>query len=803
MMEPPSGKGNHRTGFSPKLKAQEMYHPAPQTSTNPFGFENMPPSVNEPQSLADDHPLMVEMAELKAVREKRRMYWAGLSEQIGEEWENPMSYDRQRWKTEEALADKKFQELSGQIALAERGILVTDGPRNVQSKEAAQLSRVSSMIAQMREDSNARQGRARRGPNWKLEAGPTEIQTELKSSSYPNLAQSYQRVNRPRPASRRRDYKIDKQTEAVSKWMDDVGLHFDPHLPVPPPPAIGTRDDSIHIGSEDDMHSVDHEALFMSENQNNTPFGPRKRFRNAEYSSSPIELGRQSRKTTEEGNVLEMAGTTPVAQRRDPIGGEGFVLRNACLTTSRPNVNTLVINTQIVTRTNEPEDVMEDTRQPSVNVDTNSSPNHKKHQSFLEFKSSTERHQESLQADASDQEKGTSKILNENMTQHSQVIKTTQPGTSEQPKDIFDAVLESLENPSVSGVPSPEQPVPSTHQPILVTSASPTPVKQSEFTSRFFNKKSNLPQALAAAALRNLQAKAQENSARMESFKTKTSNHQSQGKESTNAQILNMDGAQDMTVEEVPTIKNASELNAVDILSADSLLTAAIVGKPAGNTKHEKTVTTLAIEDEEPDVDRHSKAPEWMDIDRPSSIEVIDLQDAPQSESEYDTNSSPTATTSSSLQPPRYIRRVATHRTLKEAEEMDDEDDLEDSDYETSSETSSDLSTLESSSPRRLPLDQRDLPLRQRTSDVWISPSQAYPFPPAPIRSRVMYIGNLAFSTTIEDLHYLLKRWHVYVSFRFSCMSHGILLTSPQTETKSSSPKLLTQSTTPATLSPS
>ena len=707
MMNPPRGKGSHHAVFSPNSKEQEMYQPVPRTSTNPFGFENMPPSVNEPQSLADDHPLMVEMAELKAVREKRRMYWAGLSEQIGEEWDNPMSYDRQRWKTEEALADKKFQELSGQIALAERGILVTDVPRSMEPKQAGQGSRVSPVVPWVRKESNARRGRARRWPNWKLEARPAEIHTELNSSSIPNLAPSCQEVDRPLPASRRRGYKVDKQAEAVNKWMDDVSLHFNPHNLAPPPIAVGTSDGGIHIGSEDDMYSVDHEALFMSEDQNNTPYGPRKRFRNEEYSSSSIELGRRSRKTVEDEIDFDVAEArretqrsrmafTTATERRDSVKGERFVLKNPRLETSESNVNTLVINTQIVKRVSEPEDEAEDIGQTSMDVDTNSFLNHMKHQSIPESMSSIKRHQELPQTDAHYQ-KDTSNMSHENMTQHSQVNNTKQPEISNQPKDIFDAALESLEKSSVRGVSSADQPVSSTSQPILVTSASPTPIKKSAFISRFFDKESNLPQALAAAALKNLQAKSQENSARMESVKSKTPNPQPQHEESTNSQMLNMDGAQDV-IAEVPTIKRKPALKAVDLLPENSLLAAARAPKPSEPTKHEEGTTRLPVEDDELDSNRHSKQADWMDIDQPASIEVINLQDAPTSESEHDITNSPTTATSFSPPLPRYIRRVTTRRAVEECSEIDEGDDMEDSEYETSSEASSDLSTLQSSS---------------------------------------------------------------------------------------------------------
>ncbi|KAI9755696.1 MAG: hypothetical protein M1835_000798, partial [Candelina submexicana] len=75
-----------------------------------------------PRPLPADHPLMVEMAELKRTRDTRKRYWAGLIPNLGDEWQNPASIDRQQWEEEENLADNKFADLAGQIKMAEMGM---------------------------------------------------------------------------------------------------------------------------------------------------------------------------------------------------------------------------------------------------------------------------------------------------------------------------------------------------------------------------------------------------------------------------------------------------------------------------------------------------------------------------------------------------------------------------------------------------------------------------------------------------------------------------------------------------------
>ena len=96
--------------------------PPTRTHGNPFGFSNVPADRSIP--LAFDHPLKEELAEVKRVRESRRVYWLQVAEALPDDMNNPGSYDHQRWKNEEASAEAKIEELAGLIALAERGITV-------------------------------------------------------------------------------------------------------------------------------------------------------------------------------------------------------------------------------------------------------------------------------------------------------------------------------------------------------------------------------------------------------------------------------------------------------------------------------------------------------------------------------------------------------------------------------------------------------------------------------------------------------------------------------------------------------
>ncbi|MCJ1283711.1 hypothetical protein MMC26_003042 [Xylographa opegraphella] len=96
--------------------------PPARTHGNPFGCSNVPADRAIP--LAFDHPLKEELAEVKRVRECRRKYWVQVAAELPDDMNNPGSYDYQRWKNEESMAEAKIEKLAGMIALAERGITV-------------------------------------------------------------------------------------------------------------------------------------------------------------------------------------------------------------------------------------------------------------------------------------------------------------------------------------------------------------------------------------------------------------------------------------------------------------------------------------------------------------------------------------------------------------------------------------------------------------------------------------------------------------------------------------------------------
>ena len=174
------------------------------------------------KALPQSHPLVLEMMELKHTREQRRMYWAGLANDIGEEWENAASYDRQRWEMEERLADQKFQELSGQVALAERGLSL-DGvaiPRATRQYTGTQQYQRSEALI-----SRQRQNRGRTG--------------------------YWGRGNHQRQSRKMKIWTESKHTQEVERWVKDVGMNETPR-PEPPESMILGDDNSLpHSVRED------------------------------------------------------------------------------------------------------------------------------------------------------------------------------------------------------------------------------------------------------------------------------------------------------------------------------------------------------------------------------------------------------------------------------------------------------------------------------------------------------------------------------------------------------------------------
>ena len=148
---------------------------------------------------------MVEMAELNVTREGRRLYWAGVGNALGSEWENPATFHRQSWQEEERLADKKYAEVAGQIMLAERGYPVPG---------ALQVSDIGLREPQL--------------------GSPFD---DKKANRWPNGGQPCHSYAKPMETVA---WTEEKKSIAVDKWMEDMGAAA-PHA----------RVESLFIGNSD------------------------------------------------------------------------------------------------------------------------------------------------------------------------------------------------------------------------------------------------------------------------------------------------------------------------------------------------------------------------------------------------------------------------------------------------------------------------------------------------------------------------------------------------------------------------
>ena len=166
---------------------------------------NASPEQSEPRPLPADHPLMVEMAEVQVIRERRRLHWVGLGNALGEEWEDSTTFHRQSWQEEERIADKKYAELAGQIMLAER-----DYPHT----GASQVSDIGQHEPKLRTafDDKGISHRSTGNQPYHNYAKPMEVET----------------------------WTEEKKSSAVDKWMEDMGATA-PH----------TRVESLFIGGSD------------------------------------------------------------------------------------------------------------------------------------------------------------------------------------------------------------------------------------------------------------------------------------------------------------------------------------------------------------------------------------------------------------------------------------------------------------------------------------------------------------------------------------------------------------------------
>ena len=212
--------------------------------------------------LPSSHPLKVEMEELKATREKRRLYWAGLAENLGEDWENSASYDRQTWEREEKLADAKFADLAGQIALTERGF-----PTNLVTNAVVEANVPNSLTAYQTlqkagnvESSGKRQGG---GPRRRRNRGRQSSAADVFSSTKNAVRGSKDLRARSRTSTRQGPvtWTQKNRTEAIEKWMEDAGM-----------PAVCSDEasDALSIGydneSNDDTSMMDYEMTAQEHN---------------------------------------------------------------------------------------------------------------------------------------------------------------------------------------------------------------------------------------------------------------------------------------------------------------------------------------------------------------------------------------------------------------------------------------------------------------------------------------------------------------------------------------------------------
>ncbi|MCJ1389281.1 hypothetical protein MMC18_002137 [Xylographa bjoerkii] len=294
--------GSHRGGYRKRKAWLEILPvpPPPPTRThgNPFAFSNV--SVDRAIPLPFDHPLKEELAEVKRVREHRRRYWLQLAEELPDDMNNPGSYDYQRWKKEEGLAEAKIEELAGLIALAERGIIVeraeslpvitsvtesakrgnygaalsTRRNERVSFPPAIQSARKSisrgnqrGTLSTRKEEERASSQRAPDAPDICPRQstfgsrGKRKIETRVRREQGKQRSNARRRRNsHPRPAGSV-IWTDDAKSEAVTKWMRDMGAAADADQTSPDIPLfIGSTGSSICAVGEDGTNWSDEMA---------------------------------------------------------------------------------------------------------------------------------------------------------------------------------------------------------------------------------------------------------------------------------------------------------------------------------------------------------------------------------------------------------------------------------------------------------------------------------------------------------------------------------------------------------------
>ncbi|MCJ1402481.1 hypothetical protein MMC11_005701 [Xylographa trunciseda] len=289
----------HRGGGSDRywkrkgwLEALPLPAPPPtRTHGNPFGFSNVPADRKVP--LPFDHPLKEELAEVKRVRESRRVYWAQMSVDLPDDMDNPGSYDYQRWKEEERVAEAKIEELAGLIALAERGIMVERAgspPVAVPVKDSGRSgndegckgimgdARVTNPQAVRLIRDNVLGGNGGVTSSTRTVGRAASQQTSNKFGTRDTQSRNWH--NKPKETSGRRqarrlrsearkrhslsqlsgsvNWTDDTKSQAVTKWMSDIGAAADPDETRPKALlSIGSPGSSCRTRGEDEMNWSD------------------------------------------------------------------------------------------------------------------------------------------------------------------------------------------------------------------------------------------------------------------------------------------------------------------------------------------------------------------------------------------------------------------------------------------------------------------------------------------------------------------------------------------------------------------
>ncbi|MCJ1438768.1 hypothetical protein MMC27_008158 [Xylographa pallens] len=289
-----AGGGEHRKRKAWLEILPDAPSPPARTHGNPFGFSNVPADRAIP--LAVDHPLKEELAEVKRVRESRRIYWLQLAEELPDDMNNPGSYDYHRWKKEENAAEAKIEELAGLIALAERGITIEragslpvvipvqdnarkeieEGVSNIRKNELAPSPPAIRSAYESnprgsyrgtvstREKERASSQRAAPGArdNWSRQ--PTAWQKrKRKGETHAQRAarreQSKARLQHSQPPPRGSVTWTDNaKSEAVNKWMSDMGAAISVDRTIPNIPLyIGSTGSGICALGDDELNRSD------------------------------------------------------------------------------------------------------------------------------------------------------------------------------------------------------------------------------------------------------------------------------------------------------------------------------------------------------------------------------------------------------------------------------------------------------------------------------------------------------------------------------------------------------------------